>query len=262
MYLDAELHMAYRVGNVPFNMFPYPHFYLRDVFPADFYQQIQSNIPDSEAMVPIEQARGLKGYDERFVLNIGKKGTEGLPAEKREFWQAFHHWLVIKGNFGTLIFEKFKPFIQQRFANRPNVEFYSEALLVQDITNYKLGPHTDADRKVVTMLFYLPADESQKHMGTSIYLPNDPDFRCPGGPHYPRDGFARLHTNPFLPNSMFAFFKTDNSFHGVEPVGDPGTKRWLLLYDIFYRETAPAPEPAKVTFNTDISVKPKVNFSF
>jgi hypothetical protein len=61
---------------------------------------------------------------------------------------------------------------------------------------------------------------------------------------------------------MFAFFKTNNSFHGVEPVGDPGTKRWLLLYDIFYRETAPAPEPAKVTFNTNVTVKPKVNFSF
>jgi hypothetical protein len=262
MYLDAELHMAYRVGNVPFNMFPYPHFYLQDVFPADFYQQIQRNIPDSQAMIPLEQARGTKGYDERFVLNISKKGTTALSSEKSEFWNAMHHWLVVKGNFGTLIFEKFKPFIQQRFANRTNVEFYSEALLVQDITNYKLGPHTDADRKVVTMLFYLPADDSQKHMGTSLYLPNDPEFTCPGGPHYNRNKFQRLHTNPFLPNSMFAFFKTDNSFHGVEPVGDPGTKRWLLLYDIFYRETAPAPEPAKVTFNTNVTVKPKVNFSF
>jgi hypothetical protein len=96
-------------------------------------------------------------------------------------------------------------------------------------------------------------------MGTSLYLPNDPNFTCPGGPHYPREQFSRLHTNPFLPNSMFAFFKTNNSFHGVEPVGDPGTKRWLLLYDIFVRETAPQP---KVTFSSDITVKPKVNFSF
>jgi len=259
MFLDAELHLAYKAANVPFKMFPYPHFYERDVFPADFYQQIQKNLPDPQAMIPIEKARGLKGYDERFVLDIGNIDNAGLPEDKLAFWRAVHEWLVIKGNFGTLIFQKFKPFIEQRFAGRTDIEFYSEALLVQDITNYKLGPHTDAPRKVVTMLFYLPADESQKHMGTSLYLPNDPNFTCPGGPHYPREHFSRLHTNPFLPNSMFAFFKTNNSFHGVEPVGDPGTKRWLLLYDIFVRETAPQP---KVTFNTDITVKPKVNFSF
>jgi hypothetical protein len=254
MFLDAELHAAYRVGNVPFNMFPYPHFYLQNVFPAEFYRKLQAMLPDPQAMVPIEQARGLKGYDERFVLDLGKKGVATLPDDKREFWSAIHDWMVVQGRFGTLIFEKFKPFIQQRFAGRTDLEFYSEALLVQDITNYKLGPHTDAPRKVVTMLFYLPADDSQAHMGTSIYLPNDPAFKCPGGPHYDREAFSRLHTNPFLPNSMFAFFKTDNSFHGVEPVGDPGTRRWLLLFDIFVREQ-PKPKP-------QIQVAPKVNFSF
>jgi hypothetical protein len=35
---------------------------------------------------------------------------------------------------------------------------------------------------------------------------------------------------------LFVFFKTDNSFHGVEPVTDPNTKRWLLLYDIYVRQ--------------------------
>ena len=45
----------------------------------------------------------------------------------------------------------------------------------------------------------------------------------------------RLHTNPFVPNAMFVFLKTDNSFHGVEPVADPDCRRWLLLYDIYAR---------------------------
>jgi hypothetical protein len=38
---------------------------------------------------------------------------------------------------------------------------------------------------------------------------------------------------PFKPNSLFTFVKGDNSFHGVEPVGDPDTRRWLLLFDVF-----------------------------
>ncbi len=107
-----------------------------------------------------------------------------------------------------------------------------ETLLVEDITHYALGPHTDTPAKVITVLFYLPKDESQAHLGTSIYMPKDRAWRCPGGPHHGYAGFDRVATMPFMPNSMFAFVKTDNSFHGVEPVTDPDVRRWLLLYDI------------------------------
>lgn len=258
MFLDAELHLAYKVGNVPINMFPYPHFYLENVFPPEFYQLMQKNLPDPQAMIPIEQARKVTGYKERFVLDMSAKSLATLPDEKRDFWAEIHNWMVVKGNFGSLLFQKFKPYIEQRFAGRTDLEFFSETLLVQDITNYKLGPHSDAPRKVITVLFYLPPDNSQSHMGTSIYLPKDPTFTCPGGPHYPHDQFMRLHTNPFVPNSMFVFLKTDNSFHGVEPVVDADTRRWLLLYDIFARET----KPKAPAVNTNVTAQPKVTFSF
>lgn len=256
MFSDAELQLAYKVGNAQFNMFPYPHFYIPDVFPADFYRQLQQNLPDPQAMIPIEQARQLKGYKERFVLGLDAKNLATLPAAKQAFWSDFAGWLV-GANFRSLVLKKFQPFIDQRFAGSDGMEFHDEALLVQDITNYKLGPHTDTPRKVVTMLFYLPPDESQLHMGTSMYLPRDPGFTCPGGPHHAHDKFVRLHTHPFAPNSMFAFFKTDNSFHGVEPVADPDCRRWLLLYDIFLRPvvagqpvTAAAPDSqSKVKFS-------------
>jgi hypothetical protein len=86
------------------------------------------------------------------------------------------------------------------------------------------------------LLFYLPKDESQSHLGTSIYLPKDPKFTCEGGPHYSFENFTRVVTMPFKPNALFAFVKTNNSFHGVEPVLDPDTKRWLLLYDVYARQ--------------------------
>ena len=37
------------------------------------------------------------------------------------------------------------------------------------------------------------------------------------------------------------------SFHGVEPVTDPDTKRWLLLYDIYVRQAAQQPLNAPQT---------------
>lgn len=256
MYSDAELQLAYKVGNVPFNMFPYPHFYVPEVFPATFYRELQQHLPDPEAMIPIEQARRLKGYKERFVLGLNDQDLATLPAAKQAFWQDLRSWLV-GASFRQLVLTKFMPFIQQRFAGRGELVFHDEGLLVQDITDYQLGPHTDAPRKVVTMLFYLPPDESQRHLGTSLYLPRDPAFTCPGGPHYTRDNFVRLHSNPFLPNSLFAFFKTNNSFHGVEPVADPGCRRWLLLYDIYLND-AVAAQPA-----TPVAAAPaNIRFSF
>lgn len=235
MSSSAELQLAYKVSNAQVNQFPYPHFVVNDVFPANFYAALQQNLPRPDTMRTLKEARGVAGYDERFVFEFKPEQLELLEPAQRDFWQSLHAWMV-GGRFAHLMLSKFSPFIKQRFgADMGNVRFYDEALLVQDTTNYKLGPHTDAPRKVLTLLFYLPRDASQQHMGTSIYLPKDRDFRCPGGPHHPHERFDKVWTVPFLPNTLFVFFKNDVSFHGVEPVQDADTRRWLLLYDIFHR---------------------------
>ena len=250
MSSNAELHLAYKVANAQLSAFPYPHFFVQNVFPADFYAALLANLPDPAAMVPLEQARGVKGYDERFVLGLHEADLAALPEARRKFWAETASWLV-GARFGELVFDKFRALIQQRFSGASNLEFYDESLLVQDITNYRLGPHTDSPRKVVTLLFYLPGDESQAHLGTSLYLPKAPGFRCAGGAHHPREQFERIYTMPFLPNSLFAFLKTDVSFHGVEPVADPDCRRWLLLYDIYVRQlpVSTAAQPASVKFS-------------
>jgi hypothetical protein len=176
-----------------------------------------------------------------FVLEIGaEKQRDLLPIDQREFWRDVAEWLC-SGRLARLALQKFKSAIDSRFKDGPAPTFYNEAMLVQDVTKYSLGPHTDTPRKVVTMLFYLPKDLSQSHLGTSIYLPKQQGFTCEGRAHHSFDRFMRLHTMPFLPNSLFVFCKTNNSFHGVEPVSDPDVRRWLLLFDIFARlpQTSP-----------------------
>lgn len=236
MFSAAEMHLAYRLGNARILEYPYPHFYQTDVFPAAYYRDMLAHLPSPQDMVPIAQARGVRGYDERFVFDFSAKSLAALPPAKGGFWRSLHQWMVVQGSFNTLVFQRMKPYITKRFGDVSGLNLYSETLLVQDTVNYSLGPHTDAVRKVVTLLFYLPADDTQAHLGTSLYVPNDPAFTCRGGPHHERSRFSRLHTMPFLPNTLFAFAKTDNSFHGVEPVTGADTRRWLLLYDIYLRE--------------------------
>jgi hypothetical protein len=243
MSSSAELTAAYAIGNAPIQVFPFPHIYVRDVFPREYYEEIRRRLPPAELLQPITQARNVRGpYDERFVLGLTPEDLARLPEPYRAFWTELARWMV-GGRFAQLVLGKFAPFIEQRFQGMSGVQFTDEALLVEDRTRYALGPHTDTPLKVLSMLFYLPADESQSHLGTSIYVPKDPGFVCEGGPHHPFERFDRMVTMPFLPNSLFAFLKTANSFHGVEPIRDGGVRRHLLLYDVRLAR-APAQVPA------------------
>jgi hypothetical protein len=259
MFSNAELHTAYQIANAPVRSFPYPHCFVPNVFPADFYAELQRSLPDPAAMVPIEEARQVKGYPERFVLELHKpEHIASLPQSKQQFWRDVSQWMTGHdqnrlGRLGQLMMNKFQPYVQNRLKNLSGIKFYDEAVLVEDITNYKIGPHSDSPVKVITLLFYLPKDESQAHLGTSIYLHKDPNFRCPGGPHYPFEFFNRVTTMPFLPNSLFTFVKTDNSFHGVEPVLDAECKRWLLLFDVFMEQ---APSQQQQVWRASVQLAP------
>jgi hypothetical protein len=246
----AELHMLYRIGNAPVNPFPYPHFYVRDVFPPDFYAELQRHMPPREALSPISEVRHVAPtYGKtRSVLILDPESVGKMPEPLRRFW-AQTAQMLLDGSLGHLLMSKFAQPIETRFAGQANLEFSDEALLVQDYPNYALGPHTDAPSKVFSLLFYLPADDSQPHLGTSIYVPKEVGFTCPGGPHHPVERFHRMTTMPYVPNSAFGFVKTPNAFHGVETVTKADAQRTLLLYDIRYRApqaAAPAPQTPAV----------------
>src|SRR5207253_4798725 len=96
MSSNAELHLLYKIANAPLNVFPFPHLYIRDVFPADYYAELQSMLPDPRSMVTISEARPVSpgSYKERFVLTFGGEQFAALPEDKRRFWGDLHGWLV------------------------------------------------------------------------------------------------------------------------------------------------------------------------
>jgi len=258
MSSHAEQHLVYRVSNAQLSVYPYPHFLAHDVFPRDYYARMLENLLPETLMRPIKDERpvGPAYSDRRFVLPLTPEHVARLPAENARFWTEFATWFL-GGRFANALMNKFGPFLEQRFKTESGqYGFFNEAMLVDDRTRYSLGPHSDSPAKVITLLFYLPADDSRAHLGTSIYVPKDPAFRCAGGPHHPFERFERVVTMPFVPNTLFAFFKTDNSFHGVEPIADEDCRRHLLFYDVKCApaRAKPAPPPP--------AAAPKANFTF
>ena len=254
MFSSAETQLIYKVANAPIRTFPYPHILVHDVFPQDFYHLLREHLPPASAYKSLKALGRVSGnYPEtRAVLPLTPDEVATLSEPCRSFWYETATWLL-GGPFGKIVLQKFGSLLAQRFADPTAVEYQHESLVIQDRTNYMLGPHTDSPSKVFSFLFYLPADASMPHLGTSIYVPKDPSFTCPGGPHHGFEKFDRLLTIPYVPNTLFGFMKTPNAFHGVEPITELDVERALLLYDIKVMQAPVSAQPP---------AKPYIKFSF
>lgn len=235
MQHGALEHVIRQMESAPMRTFPFPHIYVESVFPADYYAQLRQSWPNASCLVPLGSTGRVPdgAYPERFIMPLTTKNVEGLPDETRTFWGDFSQWMLKSNEFLLATIARFEPYIRTRlFDGHNKLAVKHEALVVRDHSNYKLGPHTDAQNKLLSVLFYCPEDDTHSHLGTSIYTPVDPEFRCAGGPHHSFDKFERVSTMQYKPNTLFAFVKTDTSFHGVDPIRDADVLRDLILYDI------------------------------
>ena len=226
-------HVLYRIANAPVCAHPFPHIYVRDVFPQDFYRELRAHLPPPEAYGSLKaMGRVSADYpDTRLVFPLTPNNVQTLGEPFIAFWTRVAQQFLT-GDFQQQMLSHFGRFLEQRWGRPGNLQFQDEALIVQDHSTYALEPHTDTLKKVLSFLFYLPADDSMSRLGTSIYAPKDPSFVCTKGLHYPFEGFHLVSTMPYVPNALFAFVRTGNSFHGVEPIAGSGVRRDLLLYDI------------------------------
>lgn len=185
---------------------PYPHVYSRDVFPDGLYSELVSNLPEDSA------------YDQRMYANRKMVDVRKLG----EFWQ-----------------EVASVFLSAEWMDRvvtmfPGVKSHGKLKhtlrLLRDTNGYSIKPHTDVRRKPLSMLFYLPSDESLAEYGTIALKPTQAGFTCDGSKRHEWDGFEEVFKAAFVPNSVFAFERSDISFHGTKPIGN--VIRNQLLYNI------------------------------
>jgi hypothetical protein len=217
---------------------PFAHFLVEDVFPDEFYKEILKNLPSYDRFhVFSETGRVNADYNRnRLFLSSLQEDLLRLDSKPRAFWQKLFA-VVGSPEILNCLFEAFGPYLQARFATPGlgiaggNFDVGMRVSLVRDRTGFELGPHTDSLSKILSGLFYLPADEKNIDLGTSMYVPSDREFRCIGSQHYGFEKFERVKTVAYKPNSFFMFIKTDASFHGVEKV-ERDVSRDIMFLDI------------------------------
>lgn len=237
MSFDVEQYLHYKIANARFLNYPFPHFYLEEIFPPQWYLDLVARLPDQRYYTRLDETGSVpKGaYPERYVCNLTDAIRAEIDADAEPGpWSELRP--IFEGpQFAHRLLSGFNDSIVARFGQDSELEFETDCRLVRDFSNYAITPHTDSPHKVVSLLFYMPKDDSMASLGTSVYVPIDPNFRCEGKKHHSFSQFKRVMTARYLPNSLFGFFKTDRAFHGVERIELPRVQRDSLLYNIYVK---------------------------
>ena len=235
--IDLELEkqtVLYNILNTPPRIWPHNHAYIGPVFSKGFFGEIRTHLPPAEAYTPLgatgKVAEGDYGMRSGFLLDAPHKAR--VSPAVGAFWQALFDG-VFDAEFADTLVAHFRPQIAARLAAEGvdwPTEIKRDMILVRDTSSDGVKIHTSDPKNLITLLFYLPEDDRYAPCGTTLYLPKQRDFRCWGGPHHGFENFDKVWTAPFLPNSLFMFVKSNDSFHGVEPIQIDGMRRDLLLF--------------------------------
>jgi hypothetical protein len=231
-------HFANRLREAEVVLEPYPHYCLENIFPDDFYRLLLKNLPETASYQNLYEVTTLKldHFKHRDQRDMNPGWTDHLPAEQKEFWDKFDAWFL-NSDMAQVVLKTFTEKMRSRFgAQTAWPEVSVESQLIRHRAGYFLGPHSDLHTKLVVLLIYLAPDESAAHLGTSLYRPKDPDFSCPNSTHYPFADFIKVKTAAYKPNSLLAFFRSDVSFHGLEPLSETdvtNSGRDLIQYVLY-----------------------------
>jgi precorrin-6B methylase 2 len=216
---------------------PFPYSVIDGILPNDYYAEALAHFPSPDSLRPLGETGRVQSsaYRERLVVLFTDEEFGRMTHAQQRFWREFADWMysdVFLNAFVMKFHQALEPRLARILGESDALRARGDALLVNDQTNYAIGPHTDAPHRLVTFLFYLPRDASMRELGTSVYRPKDPNFVCWGGPHHPFDKFDFVRTVEYLPNRLLAFPKTERSFHGVGQINRLDVNRPLLINNI------------------------------
>jgi hypothetical protein len=216
---------------------PYPLIRFRDFFPSDFYARLLQRFPD------VDRFAGLNGDGTRREYALYDERSDPGSEESGALWGIVRRVLTspeIASALREKLDEGFRIRSKRSGEGWP-ISMHPRPVLYTDLNGYAIKPHPDTRRKVLTMQIYLPADDSQRDLGTTIYK-----ISPMGVFAWKSYGLAKDKTLPFLPNTGYAFVVIhpaysllSSSWHGREAISVPVEKPRLSILNTYYRDPAP-----------------------
>lgn len=217
---ELPIDLAGRVEAMPLETAPFEHVYLERLFPPAEYRRLLEHLPETRRYRELTHREAMRpdGRSARRKFYLLPEHIMWLPREQRAYWRELSRQLRSR-ELQEAFKSKFRAALEQRFGTSiDRLSFYPVPMLLRDLGGYRIGIHGDAQRKAITVQFYLPRDESQAHMGTVF--------------HEGRNGEAAQRTKrlAFMPGAGYAFpVIRHKSWHSVPQTSDSDGERNSLM---------------------------------
>lgn len=210
---DVIKHIVTKLTTVDVDNKPYEHFSFQEFFPPEFYKELLENKPTNEELQAMNETGRTTGgaYQNRLILEVmNDNAVMKLPRDKRNFMFRLRNILTDNN-------------VVKAFVDAFDIELKEgllDLLFMRDQKGFRIGPHTDIDQRYMSAMIYIPSDENHISLGTSLYQPKQDaviqDVTMHHNKEQTKRDFEIVSTACYVPNSIFAFKRSENSFHGCE----------------------------------------------
>jgi hypothetical protein len=215
-------HLSATIARTALARVPFDHLVLEGPFAADVYADLLRHLPDDRYYRELMHSDAIlpDGRSARLQFPLVADNIARLPAAQREFWAEVARGLAAATDAYKAKFAEALAGVTGKQAEAIRLRPY--CTLFRDRGGYRISIHPDSPRKAMTTQFYLPADDSQLHLGTLFHARND-------------DGsFRQEAAMRFAPNTGYAFAVTPASYHSVNPMRPDDKPRNSMMVIINY----------------------------
>ena len=232
-------HLLGRIERTPAIDEPFTHIYFEEILPPALYGRLLASLPEAAAYQTASEKHHLDGEIKGYVRSqfaLTTASIPNMPFGHQDLWLGVSAALTDPA-LKRALFARLGKDLVYRYGKGEAAELagYARPTLYRETEGFEIPPHPDTRKKVVTMHFYLPADDSQIDLGTALY--RHKLLSLPFGSWKRR--FEKVKQFAFRANSAYAFVVNNSlgkrSWHGREklPAG-AGIRNTLL--NTFYEE--------------------------
>ena len=199
---------------------PFDHIYMEDVFEPESYAALLSAMPDRRFYHYLKHSDAVRkdGTSTRLRMYLYPELLNRLPEQQRRVWVPVAETLC-SAELELAFKRKFRRALEERFDRSvEEIGVYPIPILLRDQPGYRIGIHSDVPSKAITVQYYLPSDESQRHVGTIF--------------HEGKTGeeAERSTQMPFMPATGYAFpVSSAKSWHSAATVSETDGERVTMM---------------------------------
>ena len=222
--LSIERSLVSAVERSTLRQQPFDHIYMEDVLSPVDYEALLAAMPDRRFYHELSHTDAMRadGSSTRLRLYLYPELLKSLPPEQQRVWLPVAEALC-SPRLRDALKAKFHDALEARFGKSiRKIGIYPIPILLRDQPGYRIGIHADAPVKAITVQFYLPSNNWQRHVGTIF--------------HEGESGEAAARTTrmPFLPATGYAFpVSQTKSWHSAAATTEKDGERVSMMVTFY-----------------------------